>query len=99
MIVGVSHEPMKAVMTIPNNVAIYSPGIGGGSSLKFAVKLPKLVTLRVAALSYDLILKNLEIEFRYEVIFTTSLSKKFTVELRGDSIPKKFTEESKASAI
>ena len=30
-----------------NNVATYSGGIGGGSALKFAVKLPNLVILSV----------------------------------------------------
>jgi hypothetical protein len=37
--VGVNHEPIKALATTVNNVAIYSGGIGGGSSLKIAVKL------------------------------------------------------------
>jgi hypothetical protein len=38
--------PIKAVAIVPNNVATYSGGIGGGTCLKLAVKLPKSLTLR-----------------------------------------------------
>ena len=44
---GVNHEPTKAVATTVNKVATYSGGIGGGSALKFAVKLPNFVILSV----------------------------------------------------
>ncbi|MGB7635808.1 MAG: hypothetical protein WBL68_18970 [Nitrososphaeraceae archaeon] len=37
---GISNDPTKAVATTVNNEAQYSAGTGGGSALKFSVKLP-----------------------------------------------------------
>jgi hypothetical protein len=37
--------PLRAVTTPVNNVPTYSCGMGGGSALKFAVKLPNFVIL------------------------------------------------------
>ena len=46
---GISKVPKMVVTTKPNSVAQYSGGSGGGSSLKFAVKLPNFVMLIVAS--------------------------------------------------
>jgi hypothetical protein len=45
----------------PNIASKYSGGIGGGSVLKLAVKVPKFVTLRVDAVSVGLMLKRSKI--------------------------------------
>jgi hypothetical protein len=58
---GVNHVPIKAVATTVNNVAT-SGGIGGGGVLKFAVKVPNLLTSKVADVSFD-IPKALKNEF------------------------------------
>jgi hypothetical protein len=49
IIAGVNHELTKAVATMPNNVAIYYGGIGGGTTLKFAVKFPNFVISSLAS--------------------------------------------------
>ena len=59
---GVNHVPIKAVATTVNNVAT-SGGIGGGGALKFAVKVPNLLTSKVADVSFD-IPKALKNEFQ-----------------------------------
>ena len=61
---GVNHVPIKAVATTVNNVAT-SGGIGGGGALKFAVKVPNLLTSKVADVSFD-IPKPLKNEFEGE---------------------------------
>ena len=47
MDVGINQDPTIAVTMTANNVAQYSAGIAGGSSLKFAVKLQNFVMLIV----------------------------------------------------
>ena len=65
--VGVSHEPIKAVATTVNKVTTYYGGIGGGSALKFAVKLPNFIILSVASgLSGFICKKNSKMESRMD---------------------------------
>ena len=57
---------MIAVTTTPNNVAQYSGGRGGGSSLKFAVNVPNFVILRIVSGLPVWILKNFAIESKLD---------------------------------
>ena len=47
---------------MPNNVAIYSGGIGGGNALKFAVKLPNFVILSLAIYFVIILITRVYIE-------------------------------------
>jgi hypothetical protein len=51
---GVNHVLLKAVATTVNNVATYPGGIGGGSALKFGVKIPNQLTSKVGDPSFDI---------------------------------------------
>jgi hypothetical protein len=45
-------DGIKVPSIIPNKVSKYSGGIGDGISLRFAVKFPNCVTVKLAALSF-----------------------------------------------
>jgi hypothetical protein len=51
MILGIDQPTMELIIT-PYNGIQYSGAIGGGSFSKLAVKLPNLITLRFAAVSF-----------------------------------------------
>ena len=56
-------QPTMELTIIPYNGIQYAAGIGAGRALKLAVKLPNLVTLKVAAVSFDIIPKVFKNDF------------------------------------
>jgi hypothetical protein len=65
MMAGISNDPTNAVATTVNSEAQYAAGTGSGVALKYAVKLPNLLTGSTVA-SADVILKKSRTEVKVE---------------------------------